>query len=103
MVAEGFVPPIGWPDCLGSALFAGARLLHDSPCWLTWTGAASVAIDTVSGASPRYTRPMPRTRRRIGSSPLASAKKISPARDRAGRSGRREYRPRGLDTGFHGL
>src|SRR5229473_5787628 len=34
MVAEGFVPPIGWLDCLGSALFSGAFLLHDSLCCL---------------------------------------------------------------------
>src|SRR5258708_25638909 len=97
VVAEGFVPRIGWPDFLQNALFAGALLLHDhgSPCcldwteldwtgldWtkLDWTGATGVATGVVSGASPRYTRPIPRTRRRIGSSPRASAKKISPAR-----------------------
>src|SRR5258706_16285580 len=80
MVGGGLVPPIGWFDCLGSALFAGAFLLHDSSCCLAWTGATGVGTAAVSGASPRYTRPIPRTRRRIGSSPLASAKKISPER-----------------------
>src|SRR3981081_3305062 len=28
--AERLIPPIGWLDCLGSALVAGAFLLHDS-------------------------------------------------------------------------
>ena len=53
MVAEGFVPTIGWLDCLGGALFAGAFLLHDSPCCSDWTGATGIATAAVSGASPR--------------------------------------------------
>jgi hypothetical protein len=35
---------------------------------------------SASAFSPRYTREIPRTTRRIGSTPLSSAKKISPTR-----------------------
>jgi hypothetical protein len=47
------------------------RVLCDSAVRIFYAGR-------ISGASPLYTRPIPRTRWRIGNSPVALAKKISP-------------------------
>src|SRR6185437_3938401 len=55
-------------------------LLHDgSSIGSSWEADCGASA-AVSGRSPLNTRPMPRTRRRMGSAPLSSAKKISPAR-----------------------
>src|SRR6266478_2594338 len=54
VLAQGFVARVGWLDCLGNTLSAGAFLLHGSPCCFDGAGAMVVATGAVSGASPRY-------------------------------------------------